>query len=304
MHFIVDVALKHQPDQMVILGDLFHNFALVRTEILDFWKDWLDTISEAGKLIVLIGNHDLANSGNDKYKSNALNVFSLIKKKNLHIVEYPQVHGPIGYISYMHDQEEFITLANGLREQGAKVLVCHQDWNGSQYESGYYAPGGVDPDRLGYPLIIGGHIHKRQRFGKVILPGTARWLTSSDANEPKGLWLVHHNDSTGLIISEEFIDTSHVCSPIIQVTYKEGEAEPVLQDKARITLELIGSSVWTTQMKQKFKGKASIKTKITDVKKIETRKAGNGLEDFIKNLFVSTMDKESLLKCAKELGIV
>lgn len=304
MHFIVDQVLKHQPDQIVILGDLFHNFALVRTEILDFWKDWLDTISEAGKLIVLIGNHDLANSGNDKYKSNALNVFNLMKKRNLHIVEYPQVHGCIGYVSYMHDQAEFVRVANSLKDQGAKVLVCHQDWNGSQYESGYYAPGGVDPDSLDYPLIIGGHIHKRQRFGKVILPGTARWITSSDANEPKGLWLVHHDDQSGAIISEEFIDTSNVCSPIIQVTYKEGEAPPELPDKARITLQLVGPSVWIAQEKQKFKGKASIKSKITDTKKVEARKAGNGLEDFIKNLFVSTMDKENLLKCAKEYGIV
>lgn len=304
MHFIVDQALKHQPDQIVILGDLFHNFAIVRTEILDFWKDWLDTISEAGKLIVLIGNHDLANSGNDKYKSNALNVFNLMKKRNLHIVEYPQVHGPIGYVSYMHDQEEFVKIANALKDQGAKVLVCHQDWNGSQYESGYFAPGGVDPDRLDYPLIIGGHIHKRQRFGKVILPGTSRWLTASDANEPKGLWLVHHDDWTGAIISEEFLDTSGICSPIIQIIYKEGESAPLLPEKSRITLQMIGSSVWIAQEKHKFKGKASIKTKITDTKKTEGRKTGNGLEDFIKNIFVSAMDKEYLLKCAKEYGLV
>lgn len=305
MCFIVDMVIKHKPDTIVILGDLFHNFAIVRTEILDFWKAWLDTLSESQPLVVMVGNHDLANSGNDKYKSNALSVFQLMRKKNLHIIENAQVHGPLGFVPYMHDQEEFIMLANGLREYGAKILVCHQDWNGSQYENGYFAPNGVNPDKLGYPLIIGGHIHKRQRFDKVILPGTARWLTASDANEPKGLWMVEHDDNTGLILSEEFIDTSHVCSPILKVIYEEGQVEPTIPDKARVTLSLIGSSVWVSAQKQKFKGKASITSKITDAKTTQVRKTGSGLEDFINNHFaVANVDRESILKYAKECGIV
>ena len=305
MCFIVDTLIKHKPDLIVILGDLFHNFAIVRTEILDFWKAWLDTLSESQPLIVMVGNHDLANSGNDKYKSNALSVFQLMRKKNLHIIETAQVHGNIGYVPYMHDQEEFVRIANGLKEYGAKILVCHQDWSGSQYENGYYAPGGVDPDSLDYPLIIGGHIHKRQRFGKVILPGTARWLTSSDANEPKGLWMVEHDDNTGLILNEEFLDTSGVCSPILKVSYEEGQPEPTIPDKARVTLSLVGSSVWVSAQKQKFKGKASISSKITDTKKTLVRKTGSGLEDFINNHFtVANVSRESVLKYMKELGIV
>lgn len=304
MDFIVDVSIKHTPDMIVILGDLFHTFSLVRTEILDFWKAWLDTLSESQKLIVMVGNHDLANSGNDAYKSHALNSFHLMRKKNLSIIDNAQVHGVFGFVPYMHDQEKFLEIANGLKAYGAKILVIHQDINGSQYESGYYAPNGIDPEKLDFPLVIGGHIHKRQRFGKVILPGTARWMISSDANEPKGLWLVNHDDNTGLIISEEFIDTSSVCSPIYSIIYKEGDPEPIIPSKARVALELIGSSAWVTKEKQKFKGKASIKAKFTDIKKFENRKAGNGLEDFIANVFVTTSDRASLLKYAKELGIV
>jgi hypothetical protein len=54
---------------------------------------------------------------------------------------------------------------------------------------------------------------------------------------PKGLWLVNHNDETGLIESEEFIDTSSVCSPIYSITYKEGDPEPTIP-VGRISLEL------------------------------------------------------------------
>jgi DNA repair exonuclease SbcCD nuclease subunit len=304
MDFVVDTSIKHTPDMIVLLGDLFHNFAIVRTEVLDFWKDWLDTLSESQKLIVIIGNHDLANSGNDSYKSHALNTYKLMKKDNLYIVDSAQVHGPFGFIPYTHDQEKFMEIANGLKNYGAKILVVHQDINGSQYENGYYASGGIDPSKLDYPLIIGGHIHKRERFGKVILPGTPRWLTSSDSNEPKGLWLVNHNDETGLIESEEFIDTSSVCTPIYQITYKEGEQEPIIPEKARVSLELIGSSDWISKEKIKFKGKASIKTKFTDIKKTESRKTGTNFIDFLKNLYPATTDKEQLLKLAQELQIV
>lgn len=304
MSFMVDVSIKHSPDMIVILGDLFHNFAVVRTEILEFWKQWLDTFSESQKLIVMVGNHDLANSGNDAYKSHALSTLQLMKKKNLSIVDNAQVHGVFGFVPYMHDQEKFLEVANGLKNYGAKILIIHQDINGSQYESGMYAPNGVDPTKLDYPLIIGGHIHKRQRFGKVILPGTARWLTSSDSNEPKGLWLVEHADDTGLILKEEFIDTSSVCKPIYHMTYKEGEVEPVIPNNARVTLEMIGTSAWIDKEKHKFKGKAQLRSRYTDTKKTIERKAGKSFDDFLLNLYVSTMDKEELLRTAKEMGIV
>lgn len=303
MNFIVDVIIKNKPDMMVILGDLFHNFAMVRTEILDFWIQWLDTLSESQKLVVICGNHDLANSGNDAHKSHALNTFHLMKKKNLSIIDSPQVHNNIGFMPYKHDQDAFLDLANGLKNYGAKILVVHQDINGSQYESGFYAPNGIDPEKLDFPLIIGGHIHKRQRFGKVILPGTPRWLTNSDANEEKGLWMVEHDDNTGLILSEEFIDTSSVCTPIIQIIYKEGEAEPTIPS-GKVTLELVGTSVWIDKEKHKFKNKVNIKTKITDTKNINTRKSGQNFEDFLKNIFVSDMDKIDLLNIAKEMGLV
>ncbi len=305
MDFLVDTILVQKPDMVVLLGDLMHNFAIVRTEVLDFWKEWLDTLSEAQKLVVLVGNHDLANSGNDKYKSNSLSVFQLMRKKNLSIVEHAQVHGPIGFVPYMHDQEQFLEIANGLKAHGAKILVIHQDINGSQYENGFYAPNGIDPEKLDYPLVIGGHIHKRQRFGKVILPGTARWMISSDANEPKGLWLVNHDDETGLITSEEFIDTSSVCQPIISLTFLEGEATPVIPENARVTLELIGSSSWIAQQKVLFKNKVMFKTKITDKAKVLNRQAGNSFGDYLLNVYIpKTAHGEALLKMAKEIGIV
>jgi DNA repair exonuclease SbcCD nuclease subunit len=304
LHFVNDTALEQKVDRIVILGDLFHTFALLRLEVIDFWKDWLDNLSEICETVVLVGNHDMGNSGNDDHKTNALNVYTLMKKKNLRIVEHPQVHGPFGYISYIHDNEKFIQTANALTDQGAKVIIAHMEADGAQYENGYYSPNGVDLNRLKCDLIISGHIHSRQRFGKLILPGIARWLTTSDANQERGLWLVEHDDKTGAILKEEFIDTSSVCSPIRAITWQEGEEAPKpWGDNDRVALELIGSSEWIIKQKVNLKGKCAFKTKITDTKKTEGRKPGRNLEDFIKNVFTST-NKESLLRCAKELNLV
>jgi len=268
---------------------------------LEFWTDWLDTLNDLCPTYVLVGNHD--QSGDYGSNSNALSVFSKLKNKNIHIVETAMIVGSIGYMAYVHDQKRFLELALGLKEQGVKTLVCHQTFAGSQYENGFYAPDGINPDDLPFEIIISGHIHAMQRFGKVIYPGTARWDSISDSNEIKGIWLFEHDDS-GKILKETLIPTNDVCIPILSFTWQEGYEEPVIPENSRSAVELIGSSDWISKQKIKFKGKVAIKTKITDKSRSENRKTGTNLEDFMRNMFVSTMDKNSLIGYAKELGLV
>jgi len=301
LQFVVDIALEHKVDRIEILGDLFHTHSVLRLEVLEFWTDWLDTLNDLCPTYVLVGNHD--QSGDYGSNSNALSVFSKLKNKNIHIVETAMIVGSIGYMAYVHDQKRFLELALGLKEQGVKTLVCHQTFAGSQYENGFYAPDGINPDDLPFEIIISGHIHAMQRFGKVIYPGTARWDSISDSNEIKGIWLFEHDDS-GKILKETLIPTNDVCIPILSFTWQEGYEEPVIPENSRSAVELIGSSDWISKQKIKFKGKVAIKTKITDKSRSENRKTGTNLEDFMRNMFVSTMDKNSLIGYAKELGLV
>lgn len=300
-HFIVDVALEKSPDRIEILGDLFHTHAVIRLEVQDFWTCWLETLSDKQELFVLRGNHDM--SGDHNLNISALSIFNRLKKKNLHIIENPQAYGVYGYVPYHHDNDRFVEHANNLAKEGCKILVCHQTFSGSKYENGFYDPNGIDPDLLKFDTIISGHIHARQRFGKVIYPGTPVWSSSSDANQPKGLWLVEHDD-LGKIVEEEFVDTSKVCTPYIELIYSEGDQEPIVPSNAKVSLILKGSSAWISREKEKFKGKVNLKAKFTDVKKVETRKVGKGFEDFLRNTFSSTLDKDRLMKLAKETGIV
>lgn len=302
MHFIHDTVLKEKPDRLEILGDLFHTHSILRLEVIEFWDAWLDILSEAVETVVLIGNHD--QSGDYSSESHALSVFHRFKRKNLKIIQYPQNQGIFAYVSYTHDPEKFIQTANSLAAQGAKVLVCHQTFNGAKYESGVYAPDGIDPARLNFALIISGHIHSTQAFGNVKYPGTPKWDTASDANEKKGIWLYQHDDTTGAIISETMISTEHVVTPIVSVIWKEGEAMPEFPEHAKAAVELIGSSDWVSKNKTLLKGKVSISSRITDKANRAERKAGVDLIDFLSNNFVTTMDRPSLLKYAKEMGLV
>lgn len=298
--FVADTANKNSVDRIEILGDLFHSHAVLRLEVQEFWTWALHLLSSICETVVLVGNHDL--SGDYGSNFSALSMFNLLSRKNLIIIEKPQCLGIIGYVPYIHSNDDFKSAALALNSMGAKVLVCHQTIKGSRYESGIYAPDGVEIGEWseGFTHVISGHIHAEQEFGNIIYPGTARWDTSADANQRKGIWIYEHSDE-GRIESKQFISTYKVCSPLLELTYSEGDKEPEIPGNARVSLVMKGTSEWIKKEKEKFRGKASIKTKFTDVKKTEGRKTGSGLEDFIQNIFVTTVDKERLIKLAKEI---
>jgi hypothetical protein len=107
-------------------------------------------------------------------------------------------------------------------------------------------------------------------------------------------------------VDREFISTSGPCIPIISVEWKEGEEAPQIQEGAKVSIELIGTSAWIAQQKETLKGKASVRTKITDSKNFERRQTGKSLEEFIKGVFKPTagIDSDRLTQFAKEMGLV
>jgi DNA repair exonuclease SbcCD nuclease subunit len=304
--FIGQMAVKYGVDRIELLGDLFHTHAIIRLEVLMFWNWALEYLSNICEVVVLVGNHDI--SGDLSSDVSALTLFGLMNRPKLVIVDKPTRLGVFGYVPYTHDLDKFVRSAESLALEGAKVLVCHQTLDGSKYESGMFAPDGfpVGDWAKAFIHIFSGHIHSEQEFGNITYPGTARWDSVSDANLRKGVWLYNHEDSSGASLSREFIGTEEVCCPIQSVEWREGEPEPVLRDgkNSKVTVELIGSSVWVAQEKLKLKGKCSVKTKITDKKNRTTRSKGDNLEHFLTNLFTTKVDKTDLIKYAKEIGVV
>lgn len=304
MGFIKQTIIGGKVNRLEILGDLFHTHAVIRLEVLEFWDKWLQTFRDIVETVVIVGNHD--QSGDYSSGSHALTVFKKLQNENLRIIDVPTQIGYIGYMPYFHDNEEFVREANRLHTKGTSILVCHGTFAGSQYDNGFYAPNGINPDELLFHTIISGHIHKEQIIasGKVDYPGTPKWDTASDANERKGIWLYEHDPITGRVLQRDLISTAHVCTPIVSFTWLEGQEPPAIPEGSKATVELIGSSDWIEKKKSALKGKVGIKTKSTDQKRTFKRKAGNSLENYLMNLYDTKMDRIILMQFAKELGIV
>jgi DNA repair exonuclease SbcCD nuclease subunit len=310
LYFINDFILEYKPARVEILGDLFHTHAIVRLEVLYFWVEWLDVLlaHEDVEFFVLRGNHDMASD--QEHCPSVYSIFKHIRKKNFHYCEYPQVHGPFAYVSYYSDHKKFIEIANNcaLPEHGAKVLICHQTFDGSKYESGIYAPDGIDASKLNYNLIISGHIHTHQDMMKngqrILYPGTPKWDTAADANEDKGIWLYEHDDSTGAIKHQKLIRTAHVVTKIVKLTWIEGLPLEAIPSGCKVTVELIGSAKWVEEHKEKLKGHVEIMTNITDRAERKVREPGKNFADFVANKFQTDVNKIELLKYMKGLGIV
>lgn len=306
IEFVAEKAIEFKVDRIEILGDLFHTHAVIRLEVLEFWTWALELLTDICEVIVLVGNHD--QSGDYNSNSSVLDVFGKIRNDNLKIISFGRLEGIFAYLPYIHNKETFVDHANHLAKEGAKVLVCHQTFQGSKYENGFYAPDGVEPESISkeYVHIISGHIHSRQEFGRVDYPGTARWDTVSDANQPKGIGIYNHEPITGKITNRTFISTEGVCRPIYKLSWREGQNPPVIPENARVSIELTGSSTWVATQKEILQGKCSISTKITDRTRTEERKTGNSLEQFLTVHFdiVSGIDRGRLIQYMKDLKIV
>ena len=162
--FIIEKAKTQKVNQIIFLGDLFHTHAVKRLEVEVFWdqtfkrlrKEFLNQTT----VQVLVGNHDQIGSKEKEQEINALNVFNPDHLAiNRNIINKPQRFDHIAYMPYMSDHDKFIKEANKLYDQGARLLVAHQTFQGATYENGFYAPDGIETKDIKFDQILSGHIH-------------------------------------------------------------------------------------------------------------------------------------------------
>lgn len=295
VRFIKELAADKEVDTIEFMGDQFHTHAVLRVEVVDFWRRAFKELELP--ILALVGNHDQPGSREKEQKMNALQVFKSIPY--VKIVDKPFENNGILYMPYMSDHDLLIKLC---QESDAKVLVAHQTFTGAQYENGFYAPDGIDPEQFPQSEIISGHIHKCQQVGKCFYVGTPKWDSMSDANEDKGVWIFDHNED-GTVASKEFYSTKEVVTPIYKHVINEGEEEPELFENARNYIELRGKSAWIKEMKKKYKGKAQIKAKPIDRKmpKLD-RQTKHNIFDFLDNDFapIDGVNKNTIKEYLKQ----
>lgn len=171
---------------VVFSGDQYNDFGIARVEAVKFWEKAFRSLK--AKTVALVGNHD----ANSDVSLNFMDIHS----DQVWVIDKPYMASAgtkkVGLLPFYRKNDIFVEAMQQLAADGANIVMCHQEFNGCQYENGFYAPHGVDPQLIPTSIeqVIGGHIHKEQAFGKVWYPGTPRQLTRSDVGEVKGVFFV------------------------------------------------------------------------------------------------------------------
>jgi len=187
-------VIEEKPDLVVNLGDSFDTHAVLRSEIMSEFIRHVGVITPYCEYIYLIGNHDM-------YKPNDATYHALLPFKNkIHnftiVDEITDLHG-MTFVPYMHNWQDFPKNPN------QPIVVAHQTFIGADY--GYYRPDvGVDADKITAQIIISGHVHKRQSFGKVYYPGSPYAGGLDDINQIKGLTLFDKSTFQHIFIPSPF----------------------------------------------------------------------------------------------------
>lgn len=249
---------EHKPDYLVISGDLYDNHAIIHAEVQLFWRQTLKRFRVP--TILIKGNHD----GPHDPASPATALLAHLDQATVVAYE-PHVIGPFLFCPYVHSGRQLVEWSQAHPE--CKVLFCHQTFDGSRYENGFFAGDGVDPDAILQPMIFSGHIHTPQGFGKVVYPGAPRWRTLADANVDRALQLLTFED--GRWIAGRAFDTGEVCRRIIRVDDApeapfDVDKRPAAKDELHVNV--VGPRAWIDERAPLYDGWARVHPVCTDAR--------------------------------------
>ena len=278
LNFIYKAAKKYDVELIEFTGDLFHNHAVLRQEIINFWRTKLDLLSGLNIPIILVaGNHDQVGDKSHEGDFSALDTLDNIK--NIMIVNnyliYEQKGIKLGYLAYTRNHDKFIKNAQEMHERGVNRLLAHQTFTGVKYDNGFYAPDGIDPSLIRQDFLVSGHIHSHSQVGKCFYVGAPKADNMSDANLDKFIWL---SDYDGKKLEYTPISTEGIVTTYKKYVIKEGEEIPTLNPEHKNYLELVGKNTWITKIKKELKKTENIQIKAvptdtkttTPVKNLET----------------------------------
>lgn len=167
----------HRPDIVCNLGDTFHDHAVLRSELLKEFEDHVYNCT-CDEYWYVLGNHDQYKPKDNKY--HALQTFNIPKLRVFDDIENIEDMN-ITVVPYVQRFDDF-------PHNTLPIVLTHNTFIGADY--GFKREdAGVNADKISADIIISGHIHKRQSFGKVVYPGTPFAHSASDVGQTKGLLL-------------------------------------------------------------------------------------------------------------------
>lgn len=271
----VKVKAKFGDVRFIFMGDQFNDFGIARVEVVEFWT-WaaqlIATTFGAQAVTYLVGNHDRNSEGTDTAMVAFSQYGNIIDKESKSIFGF--VGSPAG-VGFLRDNDKFSEqVMKAYNEMGARLVYCHQEFHGAMFESGTYAPHGVDPTTFPSDLKFRvGHFHKKQKFGNVTYVGTPRQLTKSDIGETKGVHL-YETDTH----EEQFIPTpDSVCEQFREIIFKEGDKIPAMEFRKTDYVILEGTKEWCEKAERKIPSGTKLSCSYTDIVKEIKVKESDGI---------------------------
>ncbi len=304
LRLVVATAHEYKVTTIMFMGDLHHNHRLIDVDVLAFWHDQLQALTQEWHTVALVGNHD--KTGDASNPNHALIAYRRI----CNIIERPTPYrGAFLAVPYMSDPAKF---AEAVNQSDEKTILCHQTFNGAVYENGFYAAGdadAIDPSKFPDRQFISGHIHRPQRFGNVTYIGAPRWRSVADANTERGLVVYNFEEGQPPAI-EAIVNTATHCRPLYQVTIVEDDVveTPHYVEGARYIVDIFGSQDFIRQHSPFWKEKGArvrtFPTKNETPRVRESQGIRSALTDFINGfapIYGTTQDELRAL-CDERLG--
>jgi DNA repair exonuclease SbcCD nuclease subunit len=306
LRWIESIAIEHKPDIVCNLGDTFHNHAVLRSEIMKEFKDHIDNIvSNDITYWYVLGNHDQYKPKDNKYHA----LQSFVQHERFVIFDKPRTDIlDITIVPYVQNFADFPLDTN-------KICITHNTFIGADY--GFRREDcGIDADKVSADIIVSGHIHKRQTFGKVVYPGTPVAHNATDVDEIKGLLLFDTETLGQLFIQAPFPAWR-------SLEFQLGQQLSVDEMHTKISSSVDNTNKWIvkisgpkTELLSYFKSKKYnelvsknnivIKSNMIDSTKqsrvkIEASSPNSIVSDYVNKVYSGSIDKQLIIQKAQEI---
>ena len=296
LDWVDETVIREMPDIVVNLGDHFDSHGVVRAEIQKVYRDHVRKITNYGiNYIHLLGNHEWHKNGSKTY--HALQVMKELETAKYHVIDEAKNLFGMTFVPYTHDLNDF-------PKETLPICIAHQTFIGADY--GYHRPdAGVDAADVSAEIIISGHVHKRQTFGKVTYPGTPYAQSVNDINQAKGI----------MVFDTETYKMSYIDSPFPTWRGAKFEMSPDMHDEIVTKVSGGHNDHWIVDISgpkaevnaylssKEFKGlKVSVDIKVratyTDTQKtilkIQAVTMSNILAEYVDKVYDGALDKETI----------
>jgi DNA repair exonuclease SbcCD nuclease subunit len=176
-------------DVLVQVGDTFDNRQSVNLRVLHYAIELFEKLGKILPVHVICGNHDIwAKKSNDVSSIDTLKWIP-----NVQVYKKPKAFKwhdkEILLMPWRRDSDHEVETL--LKFPKTDIVFCHSEVAGVALNSKVRNQHGTDTESYkNYTAVYSGHIHYRQKKGKLRLVGTPYELTRSDSGNPKGFDLV------------------------------------------------------------------------------------------------------------------